>query len=293
AVDDVVVAVLDGPRLHGGEVGAGAGFGEALAPDVVALDDAREVLLLLLLGAVEDDGRAGPAGADAEVAPAWRAGERHLLREDELLHDGHAGAAVLLRPGRGDPAAVGELLHPLAVALEVFGTVHVDVVPAAATEGRAEAAPPDAGRTLVLNERAHFGAEGGFFGRVAEVHLRQSSISSGQAPQRRRFSGDVARRATVRAAHGLEVDAAPEVGARAVDLVAESEHVHEVERHADAEELPGDHARVDVRADDAARLALVEGVSDEGDEGFEVVVQGGADIGVIGLGQRAELELHV
>src|SRR5581483_3357039 len=126
AVDDVVVAVLDGPRLHGGEVGAGAGFGEALAPDVVALDDAREVLLLLLLGAVEDDGRAGPAGADAEVAPAWRAGERHLLREDELLHDGHAGAAVLLRPGRGDPAAVGELLHPLAVALEVFGTVHVD-----------------------------------------------------------------------------------------------------------------------------------------------------------------------
>ena len=37
---------------------------------------------------------------------------RHLFVEDELLHDGEAGAAVLLGPGRRDPAALRERAQP-------------------------------------------------------------------------------------------------------------------------------------------------------------------------------------
>ena len=48
AVDDVVVAVLHSPGLERGEVGAGAGLGEALAPHLFAGEDLRDVLLLLL-----------------------------------------------------------------------------------------------------------------------------------------------------------------------------------------------------------------------------------------------------
>ena len=42
AVDDVVVAVALGRGLQRGEVGAGAGLGEALAPPVVEIGDARQ-----------------------------------------------------------------------------------------------------------------------------------------------------------------------------------------------------------------------------------------------------------
>src|SRR5581483_1376594 len=170
AVDDVVVAVLRRARLQRGEVGARAWLAEALAPDRVALDDRRQVFPLLLLRAVEDDRRAGPARADAVVAAARRARLRHLLVEDELLHDGHARTAVLLRPRRGDPAAGGELLRPVGVEPAVLVRAEADVVPAAAPEHGAEAAARDAGRALGADELAHLGAEGGFFGRVVEIH---------------------------------------------------------------------------------------------------------------------------
>ena len=58
-----VAAPLD-PRAHGGEVGAGVGLGEALAPDLLGGEDLREVRLLLLLGAVRHDRRPGHAEPD-------------------------------------------------------------------------------------------------------------------------------------------------------------------------------------------------------------------------------------
>ena len=110
AVDDVVVAVADGAGLEGGEVGAGLGLGEALAPHVFAGEDAGDVLLLLLVGAVHEDG--GPEDRDAEPADedgrrGRACGRLHVV--DELLHDGHLGAAVLLRPAQGDVAGLVEL----------------------------------------------------------------------------------------------------------------------------------------------------------------------------------------
>ena len=78
AGDDDLVAVDDAARLEAGEVGAGVGLGEALAVAVGAVDDARQEVRLLLVGAVHDDRR-----ADEPLAHA--AG-----------HAGHAGAGELL-----------------------------------------------------------------------------------------------------------------------------------------------------------------------------------------------------
>ena len=86
AVDDEAVAVGSEPRAraHGREVGARAGLGEALAPDLLGREDLLEVLLLLRLGAVRDDRRPRhPEPDHAEVRRRLRA--RHLLEEDRLV----------------------------------------------------------------------------------------------------------------------------------------------------------------------------------------------------------------
>ena len=113
------------------------------------------MLLLLLLVAVDDDRRAGEADADA--ARPRRARLRHLLVEDELLHDGHAGAAVLLRPGRRDPPLRRQLLHPRLVAHRP---------PARRPRAAICAAPrpslslPYSGLVFQREELAHFRAKG-------------------------------------------------------------------------------------------------------------------------------------
>ena len=81
----------------------------------LAGQDAREVLALLLLGAVDDDRR--PGESDGEEVRPRRRGARHLLVEDELLHHREAGAAVLLRPRRRHPAALRQRPQPVALAL--------------------------------------------------------------------------------------------------------------------------------------------------------------------------------
>ena len=107
AADDEVVAVA--PRFRGQprEVGAVVGLGEALMELDLGAGDGAEEALLLLLGPVLHDG-------GAEIADA---GLTHrdtvvgaLLREDELLGDRGLLAAVLLGPGHGEPALVGQLL---------------------------------------------------------------------------------------------------------------------------------------------------------------------------------------
>ena len=55
AVDDPVVAVADGGGAQRGEVGAGVGLGEALAPPDVEVRRLRQEALLLLLGAEGGD----------------------------------------------------------------------------------------------------------------------------------------------------------------------------------------------------------------------------------------------
>ena len=111
AVDDVVVAVALRRGLERGEVGAGAGLGEALAPPVVEIGDARQEAALLLLRAEGDDHR--PDHADAERQRRGRRRLLHLVLEDVLLHRVPAGAAPFDRPVRHRPALGVEDARPV------------------------------------------------------------------------------------------------------------------------------------------------------------------------------------
>ena len=90
------VAVEARRRPDAGEVGAGAGLGEALAPDLVADEERRQVARLLRLGPMRDDRRPGHAEPDhADVRR--RLGACQLLEEDRL--------EARARPCRRTPAA--------------------------------------------------------------------------------------------------------------------------------------------------------------------------------------------
>ena len=135
SVDHVVVAVALRPRLERSEVRAGARLAEPLAPLRLTREDAAQVLLLLLLSAVDDQRRADHSRAHA--AHQRRPVLRELLVHDELLHDGKAGAAVLLRPGRRDPALVRQLRPPSLHLLEA--RAHVAATSAAAAHAHVHA----------------------------------------------------------------------------------------------------------------------------------------------------------
>src|SRR6202022_1030986 len=136
-------------------------LGVALAPDVVGAQDARQVALLLRLGAPLDDG--GTRHPDAGVAGQHRGPRPEaLLVVDDLLHQGGAATAVRLRPRDADPAR----------------RVHPPLPVAPALEGPAVRPPPLAGRGLdaeVVGEvrgepSADLGAELLLLGGVGEVH---------------------------------------------------------------------------------------------------------------------------
>ncbi len=174
AVDHVVVAVAHRAGLQRGQIGAGLRLGEPLAPHVLPGEDLGDELLLLLLGAVvddggPDDGHAQPAYEDVRRCP--HAGS--LLVVDELLHDGHAGAAVLLGPGRGHPVPLGQLGAP---GEQVAHLLH-DVDPAA----------PQLRRAFLLDEVVDFLSESLFFGSEAKVH--HSLLSLGWSGSRRPACG--------------------------------------------------------------------------------------------------------
>jgi hypothetical protein len=115
AVDDPVVALADGGRLHVGEVAAGARLREALAPDLVGGEQRREIASLLLVRAVHEDGRRRHAETD-HVDHERHVGAGHLLAGDRL-EALVAVAAVLLRIVRADQPGAVALLLP---ATEIF-----------------------------------------------------------------------------------------------------------------------------------------------------------------------------
>src|SRR5437588_3831548 len=109
AVDDEMVALIDGAGAQAGEVGAGPRLGIALAPDLVGAEDPRQMALFLLLGPPVDQRRAQqaePAGAGQDRG----AGAEILLVIDDLLHEAGAAPAIFLGPGKPDPAGG---VHPL------------------------------------------------------------------------------------------------------------------------------------------------------------------------------------
>src|SRR5581483_508717 len=95
-----------------GEIGAGAGLGEALAPDLLAAQDRLQEALLLPFRPVVDERRAGQTRSDADVDHLRGAGRDVLLVEDQVLERRQVAAAVLARPGESRPPAVVELALP-------------------------------------------------------------------------------------------------------------------------------------------------------------------------------------
>ena len=128
SVDDILVAVADGLALEGREIAADRGLGVSGAPLVAAIQDFRQELGLLLLGAVLDDGGADPLEAHHAEAERRSAGLRHLLLEDDLLHDAAATAAVLVRPAEADPALLADGLEPVTEEAGVFAGVLREVL---------------------------------------------------------------------------------------------------------------------------------------------------------------------
>ncbi len=83
AVDDEMIAVQHRLGAQAGEVGAGVRLGVALAPDMLAGENLRQVVGLLFLGAVLDQQR--PDHDDAHVRGAADAVQLKLLHEDDQL----------------------------------------------------------------------------------------------------------------------------------------------------------------------------------------------------------------
>ena len=96
-----------------GEVGAGTGLGEALAPDLIGVEDGLEPALLLRVGAVHHEGRRHHAEADG-VHAGRGPGRDQLLGEDRLVRIRRAAAAVLGGPRETGKAGLVELCGPLS-----------------------------------------------------------------------------------------------------------------------------------------------------------------------------------
>ena len=104
AVQDVDAALLDRGRLNRPRIAAGAGFGQAVARDLLALRLRHEVLLLLRLGAPRQQRQAVEAGVHRHDHAQRRVDVLELLAGDAQADVIHARAAVLLRDGNTQKA---------------------------------------------------------------------------------------------------------------------------------------------------------------------------------------------
>ena len=154
AVDDIVVAILDGAGLQAGEVRPRLGLAESLAPEGVAFGYAGQVLFFLLLGPVDDDGRAYEV--DALVLDLLGATVADHLLEDKLHHRRGGLTAVLLGPGHGPPALVAEL------------AAHLHLLPADGIDVGLRVVP--AFGHLVFQEAGELFLKGLFLGGECEIH---------------------------------------------------------------------------------------------------------------------------
>src|SRR5205085_6890427 len=155
AVDDVLVALALGLGLERGEIGAGARLGKALAPPVVDIGDARQVMLLLLFIAEGVD--YGTDHADAKGERRRRRIHLQFLVEDVMLHRAPPGAAIFLRPVRYAPALLVEDTPPGDHLVFAEMTALDQLSPGLA-------------RHVVAEERPHFLAKRRFFLAESEIH---------------------------------------------------------------------------------------------------------------------------
>ena len=113
AVEDIVVAVQLGLGLALGGVGTGVGFGQAEGADLVALGQHGQVLGLLGLGAVGDDGIAAQAVVGGHDVAGGGALLGQLLDADGTGQGVSARAAILLGDAHAHHAQVEQLLDVL------------------------------------------------------------------------------------------------------------------------------------------------------------------------------------
>ena len=110
AVDPVGVAVKHGARAQAGEIGTRIGLGEHRRRQQLARRDAREVLLLLRLGAAGADQLGRDLRARAERAAADIAA-RQFFGDDAHRELAHAQPAPFLGHRETEHAEIGHLLH--------------------------------------------------------------------------------------------------------------------------------------------------------------------------------------
>ncbi|MNN23784.1 hypothetical protein D3C81_1371920 [compost metagenome] len=139
AADHKMVALILGARLQRGQVGAGVGFGIALAPADFAARNPGQVFALLRLGAIFQ--QRGPEHGDAEAL------QRHAAMQPLHLGAQHPGlgraqprATILAWPFRNRPALFGHPLQPQPLRFRLVAEL--------------AAAPADV--FLVLHRQAHF-----------------------------------------------------------------------------------------------------------------------------------------
>ena len=177
AVDHVVVAVEDGHGAEVGQVVAGVGLGEPLAPVLVGVEDRGEPAVLLLLGAPLDEHRADLPDAVGVVHPRCPV-LGHDLRVEEALDRRGLPAAPLRRPVDGGPAALVQ--HALPGLAALLGRdagvplVFVLRLGQELLEVLVEPAPQLVAEGLVL------GGQGEVHGRECSERLRRSGCEPGR-----------------------------------------------------------------------------------------------------------------
>src|SRR5262249_31848522 len=118
-VERVAAQLGAGPARR--EIRAGVRLREALAPDLVAGEDAAQKALLLRFGAVVDERRSDQPRADADVDHVRRPQRGVLLGEDELLDRRRAAPAVFPGPVEPGPPALEQAPLPLARERDLLG----------------------------------------------------------------------------------------------------------------------------------------------------------------------------
>src|SRR5690606_6377312 len=112
AVDNEVIAIAHGLRAQRRQIGAGARLGITLHPQIIATQNARQMVGELLLAAPLKQRRAEVRFA--RLHRARGAGALHLLLINPLLAHTQAHAAVFARPRRATPAVVVQQTHARA-----------------------------------------------------------------------------------------------------------------------------------------------------------------------------------
>src|ERR1019366_9693938 len=99
------------------------GLRKSLAPGDGTVQDARDELFFLLIGAPLEDRRAHQRVAK-EVGAHGRVGPGELFVQDNLLHERESLAAVRDGPASADPPTREELLSPGLVEAQALFATH-------------------------------------------------------------------------------------------------------------------------------------------------------------------------